>query len=344
MNFKRLLLYILFAVMALPGFANGVILKASLDSTEIVVGDQVRLRVELRMPELVKVEPVTKFDSLVNGVELVEARKADTVRRYGTFVITQDFMLTSFDSGYYEIPPLKYMVNGETIYSSPLKFSVYNYEIGVEPKEGQVMIMDIKDVYKPPFDWFGLIPFLIIFHLFVVVVALLLFLYFKFVKNRNGLAAEGADKAEEVDDRTIDQIALDELNKMKAARLWAQPDMEKAYFTQLTDILREYLGCRFDVRAKEMTSYEMIDALKYEIEMSPVLSDFKAICQMSDMVKFAKQKPSAEECEMCLVKSFFIVSQTAKKAETPVLKKEAEKRRPEDNSDFMPKTKENDYN
>ena len=27
-------------------------------------------------------------------------------------------MLTSFDSGYYEIPPLKYMVNGETIYSS----------------------------------------------------------------------------------------------------------------------------------------------------------------------------------------------------------------------------------
>lgn len=343
MNFKRLLLYILFAVMALPGFASGVILKASLDSTDIVVGDQVRLRVELSMPELVKVEPMTRFDSLANGVELVEARKPDTVRRYGSFVITQDFMLTSFDSGYYEIPPLKYMADGKTIYSSPLKFSVYNYEIGVEPKEGQVMIMDIKDVYKPPFDWFGLIPFLIFFHLFVVVVALLLFLYFKFVKNRNGLAAEGADNAEEVDDRTIDQIALDELNKMKAARLWAQPDMEKAYFTQLTDILREYLGSRFDVRAKEMTSYEMIDALKYEIEMSPVLSDFKAICQMSDMVKFAKQKPSAEECEMCLVKSFFIVSQTAKKAEAPV-RIETEKSRAEDNSDFMPKTKDNDYN
>jgi hypothetical protein len=64
---------------------------------------------------------------------------------------------------------------------------------------------------------------------------------------------------------------------------------------------------------------------------------------MSDMVKFAKQKPSAEECEMCLVKSFFIVSQTAKKAEAPVCI-ETEKRRAEDNSDFMPKTKDNDYN
>lgn len=343
MNFKRLLLYILFAMMAFPGFASGVILKASLDSTDIVVGDQVRLRVELSMPELVKVEPMTRFDSLANGVELVEARKPDTVRRYGSFVITQDFMLTSFDSGYYEIPPLKYMADGKTIYSAPLKFSVYNYEIGVEPRKGQVMIMDIKDVYKPPFDWFGLIPYLVFFHLFVVVVALLLFLYFRFVKNRKGSVAEGADDVEEVDDRTIDQIALDELNKMKAARLWAQPDMEKAYFTQLTDILREYLGSRFDVRAKEMTSYEMIDALKYEIEMSPVLSDFKAICQMSDMVKFAKQKPSAEECEMCLVKSFFIVTQTAKKAEAPV-RIETKKSRAEDNSDFMPKTKDNDYN
>jgi hypothetical protein len=46
---------------------------------------------------------------------------------------------------------------------------------------------------------------------------------------------------------------------------------------------------------------------------------------------------------MCLVKSFFIVSQTAKKAEAPV-RIETEKRRDEDNSDFMPKTKENDYN
>lgn len=340
MNFKRLLLYILFVLMALPSVASGVILKATLDSTEIVVGDQVRLRVEMNMSELVKVEPVTRLDSLVPGVELVETKKADTVHKYGSIIITQDFMLTSFDSGYYEIPSLKYMVEGQAIYTAPLRFSVYNYNLGVELREGQVAIMDIKDIYEPPLDWFYLIPFLIFIHLVVVVVALLLFL-FKMKKKK--MEEDGLVELDEEDNRTIDQIALDELNKMKAARLWTQPDKEKAYYTQLTDILREYLGCRFNVRAKEMTSYEMIDALKYEIEMSPVLSDFKEICQMSDMVKFAKQKPSSDECEMSLVKSFFIVTQTAERAVAPV-QKEPETKRAEDDSDFMPKAKDNGYN
>jgi hypothetical protein len=67
--------------------------------------------------------------------------------------------------------------------------------------------------------------------------------------------------------------------------------MVREYAFELSDILKRYIGRRFDVNAGEFTTYEMLDWIK----ISGLGSDQKRICEWffstTDPVKFAKWLP-----------------------------------------------------
>ena len=68
------------------------------------------------------------------------------------------------------------------------------------------------------------------------------------------------------------------------------------YYTDLSEIVREYIENRFNVPALEQTTIEIISSIQHKSEInSEQKAALKDLLQLSDMVKFAKFKTLANE-------------------------------------------------
>ncbi len=101
--------------------------------------------------------------------------------------------------------------------------------------------------------------------------------------------------------------ALEELHNQK---LW-QNAKYKEYYSSLTHILRHYISRRYSVAAMEMTSEEIIAAMR-GIEDLPSRSsmDLTGLLRDADLVKFAKATPNSEENEGYYLKAYYFVEET----------------------------------
>ena len=89
-------------------------------------------------------------------------------------------------------------------------------------------------------------------------------------------------------------VAIRELEKLSNQKLW-QNGKVKEYYSRLTEILREYLDGRYGVGAMEMTSDEIVAAMKAAEVEPKYITKLGELLSESDLVKFAKYIPS-EEC------------------------------------------------
>ena len=105
------------------------------------------------------------------------------------------------------------------------------------------------------------------------------------------------------------EAALAALEKLRAQRLW-QEGKHKLYYSALTDILRTYIAGRYGVSAMEMTSDEIIAAMR-SIELpDKARADLTAILRDADLVKFAKATPDAGQNEADYLKAYYFVEET----------------------------------
>lgn len=135
-----------------------------------------------------------------------------------------------------------------------------------------------------------------------LLVWLLVWLILRHIRNRS-VTPRPAPK---IPPHVVANKALVELGHRK---LW-QKGKFKAYYTALTSILRTYISGRWDIGAMEMTTDEIIAALR-DVEM-PTASrtDLITILRTADMVKFAKAEPEAEENEENINRALYFVENT----------------------------------
>lgn len=104
-------------------------------------------------------------------------------------------------------------------------------------------------------------------------------------------------------------VANKALVELGHRKLW-QKGKFKAYYTALTSILRTYISSRWNVGALEMTTDEIIMALR-DVDMpSASRTDLIMILRTADMVKFAKAEPEAEDNEENLSRALYFVENT----------------------------------
>ena len=90
-------------------------------------------------------------------------------------------------------------------------------------------------------------------------------------------------------------VALRKLDRYRGNKYWAA-DRQKAFYSGVTDALKEYIDARFGVDAPEMTTAELFDAMKGEKEISPEsYQALRELFERADFVKFAKMVVSDEE-------------------------------------------------
>jgi len=104
-------------------------------------------------------------------------------------------------------------------------------------------------------------------------------------------------------------VAINKLEELRLAKVW-QNGKIKQYHSELTDIMREYLDNRYHFDAPEMTSDEILEALRGIMKNKEAMEKLSGVFFLSDMVKFAKAQPTALENDLSLSHCVDFVNET----------------------------------
>ena len=279
----RKILSILGFTILLANAYGQILVSAELDSSFILIGDQVDLHILINHQSNVEVREVDVTPlGKAEGIEVMDYGKLDTIKSGDEFILEQVLTVTAFDSGYYFIPeiPIKYVRDGQTGIEETkrLALKVNTLSVGTD----SVRIEPIKEIIKEPVSVKDFLPY--IGALMVIIGLLGLWFY---SRKRKGKA-----KAPPEVKLPAHVIALNKLEELRQAKLWQQGKV-KEYQSELTFIVREYLENRFGIRALESTSSEIINQMRLEFVDPDWINRLANIFRTADLVKFAKAEPPA---------------------------------------------------
>jgi hypothetical protein len=92
-----------------------------------------------------------------------------------------------------------------------------------------------------------------------------------------------------------DELALQHLEELRTAAPWKNGEGRSAIF-RLSEIVRGYLGDRLKFNALDLTSEEFLEELHHRRLLGLDLAQLTEEVRWEDLIKFAKQEPSEEEC------------------------------------------------
>lgn len=264
-------------------------IKATLDSAYITMGNITALNVEI-------VEGVNAFSQVgfVPGtvppeVEVVGEADSDTTLLSNDIrQITRRIILQSFDSGVYNLPPVLYMNAGDTMLSNMVTLKVNPVDVSeLEDIHGNA------DVMKLPSRWYDFLPDWIINYwgwLLLTIILVAGGVCAVLIYNKKLPVAFYAPK------KVIPpyEMAIQRLGLLREQHL-CERGQEREYYTELTDILREYIDKRFGINAMEMTSRQILEHLNRNETTRPSERLMRRILEVADFVKFAKMRPLPED-------------------------------------------------
>lgn len=287
-------------------FAQQANVSVQTDTNAILIGEQVQLDLLFELPaDQFALFPIFK-DTLTAQLEIVGQNPIDTIinEETGRKTLSQQLIITSFDTGYFIIPPIPFGIyqegdSGFNIMSSEaLLLNVFTVEVDTTK--------DIKPIIRPfsqPYTIAELLPYIsIAFALAIIIVAI--FYFFRRRKKKKPLFAKKEKPA-----LPAHIQALNDFELLRLQKLW-QNNRLKDYHTQLTEILRIYIERRYNIPAVEMVSDEILTAMKNANVNDQVLAKLAATLELSDLVKFAKSGASALENDTSLNNCTDFVNET----------------------------------
>ncbi len=306
-----------FLMMAPFGHAQEIKTEAKLDSSEIRIGQQVQLNlsVQYRVDKGKQVKIVWPIfaDTLRKEIEINSQSSIDTIipdkKDPFLFIQTKTLYITSFDSGYWAIPPFEFHMEGDTTdyLTEPLLLQVGTIEI-----DTTLAIKDIKPPYSEEYTWIDwLKDNMYVVYAAVGVLALLILLIWLYRRAKNKPVPEIIVEVPKVPAHIT---ALEKLEKLKSEKLWQEGKL-KQYHISLSDIVREYIENRFKIPALEQTTDEILFGFRSIAIDSESFGKLRQLLIIADLVKFAKEHPLPNENEMSMNNAFDFVNGTKREEE-----------------------------
>jgi hypothetical protein len=241
--------------VALPLVAQNVTVDAKIEPTDIRIGEQATLQLDVTIDQGQTAIMPAWPDTLVRGIEVLEAAKTDTayLNNKERVHLTQRYVITSFDSALYYIPAIEVLVDGKAYSSSgSLALKVESVPVDVDKPDE---FFGPKDIMRVPLTWADWRGILFAFLLLLLCSTALYYLIIRLKDNQPII------RRIKVEPKVPPHVqALNEIERVKADKI-AQKGEPKVYYTELTDIIRRYISDRFGVSALEMTSDEIIQRL-----------------------------------------------------------------------------------
>ena len=142
---KILSLLILTACTSIYALSQEVIVEAETDTSVIYIGDQVEYTVSIRQPSDIKLKVPVYNDTLSGNIEILSQSELDTVSLEDEVLqLIKTYRITSFDTGYYQIPP--YYLEYETGQGKKRFYSDYVplrvLRVNISPPDSTDVIFD----------------------------------------------------------------------------------------------------------------------------------------------------------------------------------------------------------
>ncbi len=300
--FKITLLFIsLLTGFGFKANAQYIKVESRIDRNSMPIGDQTILHVSANMPLKTDITFPEIVDS-IGKVKIVKSLKGDTVvdkNNPNLETISHSYTVTSFDTGVYVLPQFTFHTK-----TGDIKTGTITLQIKSVPVDTTKAFYDIKEPLAVSYnfwDWLKEHWLAVAFGLVIIGLIISLINY-----SRNKKKYEFVKPGPLY---TIDEIAINSLNDLNAKKLWQQDEV-KLYYIELTEILRVYLERRYGIQAHEQTTDEIFAALKNKELTKESSNILLQILQLADLVKFAKQQPTAYENEQSMENAIIFIQQT----------------------------------
>ena len=276
----KLKFYIFLFLLTSAVFAQQKQVETSIDTTKNKIGAEFKLTLKTVVSSKSKVV----FPKLKNigPLEVIQSYPVDTVKKNDTYELIKKYGLTQFDSGKYTIPGVKILIDKQPFLSDSIRVEVANVKVDTL----QQKMYDIKDITAVD-NGFG--DWWIYVLIGIVIIGIGVFVYW-FVKKRQ------QKKIEEEVYKTPIEKATSLLNNLEQKELVQKGEI-KEYYSELTDIARNYIEEAIHIPAMESTTSELIQAIrlastKKKMTLTPeTVENLERVLRQADLVKFAKSKP-----------------------------------------------------
>lgn len=261
------------------------------DTNHIRIGEQIGVQLVVinhsdKTPDIVW--PFA-LDTLSKAIEIINVLPIDTQAFDDETIFMQQWYITSFDTGYHDVPSFEFVIDGEERKTDPFLIQVETVKVDTTQA-----IKVIKGVENAPISIFEWIKHHWKWFAAISVLLILLFGVYLIIKNKNKDLKLQSKPAKPVIPPF--EFAIQRLGKLKEGKWWQNGDV-KYYHSEISEILREYLEHEFEFPALEQTTREVMRSIRLTSIESKQQKHLNRILLLSDLVKYAKEKPLAKENE-----------------------------------------------
>jgi len=288
---------------------KGAFLQQLQERDSVLIADQLLYGFELKQVEegTMFALPEWKNDGR-GGVQALGSWMVDTVKvtrqkdgKPSLLDIRGALRITSFDEGLYELPQIVVGRLSKDGVTDTLVFDPMRLEVKTMPVDTATFVPhDIKGQIRYPVTFREVLPWLLLgwFSAALIILAVCLVIMHR---RKNDPAYVHKDPAH--------IVALRKLDQYRGNRMWA-PEKQKAFYSGVTDTLREYMAGRYGVGAMEMTTAEIFAQLKDTDAPEELLDETRELFERADFVKFAKYVASDEDNASALPVAVRFVTET----------------------------------
>lgn len=271
------------------GYTQNPQIKVEVNPTEIKIGEQIEFKISVEANQTEGNVVFPQGQTFI-PLEMVRASVVDTLLQQEKIRLMKTYYLTQFDSGSYTIPRQKIEVNSKSYYTDSLWVQVRNIPVDTlkQPLYDIKPIMGVEKSSSFPYQFL----FFVFGWLAVLLISILLVLLRK--KKRGFWFKKTPLPPFE---KAI--LGLKNLQNSK----YLIESKHKEYYSELTDIVREYLEDEVRILAKESTTDELLGKIELLQESgklslsSETITNLRSVLQTADLVKFAKNKPDDNTAE-----------------------------------------------
>lgn len=290
---------IISAMMALSAaaWAGPVQVTAVVDSVDVMQGGLRKVEVDVVQPRGLVMrwlsDPADSSRRVVEiypGIEVNHSSGIDTTDLGNDRLqLHRTLLIQPWDSGEVVVPGIALVAGIDTFRSAPFALKVYTPET-----EQMTTVHDLMPQAEQPRHFLDFLPDAIYYYWWAFLLGLLVIggaIAAYILHRKGGLRKILAEPVRVVPpyDR-----AIAELQNLKGRQL-CEKGREKEYYTELTEILRQYLYGRFGINAMEMTTPQIKRAVYATVPEKSAHGMMTEILEMADYVKFARMRPLPED-------------------------------------------------
>ncbi len=275
-------IFLFFSLISYLAFPQKVVVKS--DTTNIRIGEQFMYQININ--DTANVILPKKIENLKN-LEVVNDIEIDTLKN----VLIKKYVMTGFDSGAFYIPSQQIYIKNRAYITDSILINVATIAIDTTKQK----LFPIKAIQSEPLVYDDFKPYIIWVILILILIAV--FVYY-FVYRKKPIA----DQEEPIVQIPPYDEAIEKLQKLDNKLLW-QNNQIKKYYSELTEIIRDFIEKELKIPALEITTQELIEALS-NLDNSKTLQIDKettrklnSLLSEADLVKFAKSTPLSHEIE-----------------------------------------------